>query len=135
MEATDTTSSPTLDTVVEKYLALRTRKAELKAAYEKSVADIDAGMDRCEAYFLTEMNRLGLESLPTKHGVPYKTTKTSATVGDPLMFRQWVVEHENWAFLDIKANKTAVEAYKTENKDLPPGVNWREEVAVNVRKK
>ena len=30
--------------------------------------------------------------------------------------------------------KQAVEQYKEEHGDLPPGINWREEVVVNVRR-
>ena len=126
---------PNLDNIVEKYIILRDRKAALKAKYDADVACIERGLEKCEFYFLTQMNRLGLESLPTVHGVPYKSKRTSATVADPAMFRAWVIENVQWHMLDIKANKTAVVAYKEEHEDLPPGLNWREEVIVNVRKK
>lgn len=128
-------AATTLDTVVEKYIALRDRKAVLKKKFDTDVESIDAGMEKCEHYFLTQMNLLGLESLPTAHGVPYKTTKTSATVADPQMFRQWVIDNNAWPFLDVKANKTAVASFKEEHADLPPGITWREEIAVNVRRK
>lgn len=125
----------TIDTVVAKYIALRDRKKELKDAYDDQVAAIDTGMARCEQYFLAEMQRQGLESLPTKAGVPYKTAQTSATLGDADLFRQWVIANGAWHMVDWKANKTAVVAFREENDDLPPGVNWREELKVNVRRK
>lgn len=133
--AEEAVASPTLDTVVEKYIILRDRKAELKKEFERNVESIDAGLAKCETYFLGQMYKMGLDSLPTKHGVPYKTTRTSATVADPEIFRQWVIANGAWPALDVKANKTFVAAFKEEHQDLPPGINWREEITVNVRRK
>lgn len=130
-----------LDGVVERYIQMRDKKTALKKAYEADVAQIDSTLERCEAFFLANMNRLGLESLPTKFGVPYKSRQTSVRVADPVMFRDWVqsgpppdAEDTRWVCLDVKANKTAVAAFKEANDDLPPGLNWREEVIVNVRR-
>jgi hypothetical protein len=131
----DTASNTTLDSVVEKYITLRDRKAELKKEFERNTESIDAGLAKCEMFFLAQMQKMGLESLPTRHGVPYKTTRTSATVADPEIFRQWVIANQAWPALDVKANKTFVAAFKEEHQDLPPGINWREEITVNVRRK
>lgn len=126
---------PMLDALVEKYIALRDRKAELKAKFKADTEAIDAGMAKCEAYFLTEMRRQGLTALPTEAGVPYQSTQTSVTVADWPAYFAWMQAGERWEFLDHKANKTAVVAYKEEHQDLPPGLNWREEIVVNVRRK
>ena len=92
-------------------------------------------MDKCELYFRNTMLAQGLTSLPTKSGTPYMTEKTSVTVSDPAAYKAWIEEDPaRWVFLDVKANKTAVVAYKEEFDDLPPGLNWRAEVAVNVRR-
>lgn len=127
--------STRLDQMVKKYIQLRDRKAQLKKTYDEQTEAIDLVLAACEKHFLIAMNEQGLEALPTAEGVPYKTKKTSATVADPSMFRQWVVDSGEWAALDIKANKTYVAAYKEEHKDLPPGVNWFEAIAVNVKRK
>lgn len=129
--AVDTSLAP----IVQKYIELRDRKAALKKAYDLSVESIDIGLEKCERYFLTQMNKMGLESLPTEFGVPYKSNQTSATVADPELFRNWVIEKQEWSALDLKANKTFVAAFKEENQDLPPGINWREQIIVNVRRK
>lgn len=126
---------PGLETIVERYIAMRDKKAEMKAAFVKSTETIDAGLEKIERYFLTQMAKMGLESLPTSAGVAYKTAKTSATVADPAMFRKWIIDNESWHFSDLKANKTAIAAFKEEHDDLPPGINWREEITVNVRRK
>lgn len=135
----DTETAPvqpaTIDNVVSGYLALRERKAALKKKYEEDVAAIDAGMAKIESFFLQTMRAQGLTSLPTKAGTPYQTTKTSVTVADPGAYWAWIMEDTDRAhFLDIKANKTAVLAYKEEHEDLPPGLNYRAEVTVNVKR-
>jgi hypothetical protein len=47
----------------------------------------------------------------------------------------WIKTEGAWHMLDRRVNKTAVEAYREANNDLPPGVNWRDEIVVNVRRK
>ncbi len=123
-----------LDDLVERYIQLRDRKAALEKDCKEKTAVLSEAMERCEKIFLAAMNEQGLESLPTKAGVPYKTTKTSATVADPAAYRQWVIDNNAWAALDVKANKTFVKEYKEEHQDLPPGINWFEQIAVNVRR-
>jgi hypothetical protein len=126
---------PAVDKLVEMYIHLRDKKAARKKKYEEDVAAIDAGMAKLEGVFITAMRQQGLTSLPTKAGTPYMSNKTSVTVADPAIYYAWVLENpDRAAFLDIKANKTAVLAWKEENNDLPPGLNYREEINVNVRR-
>ena len=124
-----------LDNVVAGYIALRDKKTARKKKFEEDVAALDAAMDKMENFFLTTMRAQGLKSLPTAAGTPYMTTKTSVTVADPASYWTWVLsDPDRVAFLDIKANKTAVVAFKEEHDDLPPGLSWREEIACNVKR-
>lgn len=125
-----------LDQLVEKYIALRDRKAALKGDYEKSVAKIDEALGRIEAYLLTQLTATGSESVRTKSGTFYKSERISATVADWDHIREWVLDApaERWSMLEKRVSKGFVEAYKTEHNDLPPGVNIRSEIVVNVRR-
>lgn len=122
-----------LNEAVTKYLELRNMKAKLNAECKEKVAQLDAGMEKLEQFFLMHMQKNGLESLPTEVGTPYKTTKLSVTVADWMEFLPWVRDNGKWDMLTRGASKDAVKAFKEENQDLPPGLNWREEIAVNVR--
>lgn len=126
--------APQVAAIVERYIALRDRKAELKAAYDASVKDIDTAMARVEGFLLKTMQELGVESVRTPHGTPYISVKASASTADRAMLIQFAQDNGEWGALDIKPNKTFVEAYKNEHNDLPPGVNWREERVVNIRR-
>ncbi len=130
----ETVAEAKVELIVEKYIQLRDRKAQLKKEYESSVKDIDEAMDRVENHLQSLMNRLGVESLRTSHGTAYQTIRTSATVADWSMTLDWIKQHEHWDMLEKRVSKTFVEAYRTENDDLPPGVSWTEARTVNIKR-
>jgi hypothetical protein len=127
-------ATPNVGAIVEKYLALRDRKAELKAAYDASVKDIEAAMERVENYLLRIMQEQGLESVRTPFGTPYISRRTSATVADWESFLDFVKANDEWSMLKRDVSKAVVEQYRNEHNDLPPGLNWREERVVNIKR-
>lgn len=122
------------NTLVEKYVKLRDKKAQMKAAYDKEVASIDTLLDKVEGKLLEYFNESGIESIRTEAGTAFKSTRASATIADWDAFFAFVMQTENYQMLEHRASKTAVAEYKTANEDLPPGINWREEVTVNIRR-
>jgi predicted secreted acid phosphatase len=124
-----------IDNIVERYVKLRDRKAELKKAYEASVADIDQGMEKIENFLLKTLQEMGTEAFKTASGTAYVTTKTSATIKDWDEFRSFLSQQEDpYYFLDRRANKTAVEEYSKEHNEVPSGINWTAIKAVNIRR-
>lgn len=123
-----------IEEIVQKYVALRDKKAEFKAEYEAKVAAIEEAMDRIEKHLLTQMQTQGLKSMPTAAGTAYIQTRTSATVADWDSFLNFVRETDSWAMLKKDVSKSVVEEFKEANNDLPPGLNWREAVVVNVKR-
>jgi len=123
-----------LDLIVERYVQLRDKKAQMKAAYEASVADITTGMNRLETAILATLNEQGAESFRTAHGTAYKSTSTSATVADWDSLLGFVRENDRWDMLEKRVSKTAVDQFRAANDDLPPGINYRESVSVGVRR-
>jgi len=124
-----------VDQIVERYVKLRDKKAEMKKAYEASVAEIQEGMDRIENYLINYLQEEKLESARTAFGTVFTKTTTSATVGDRDTFKMFLAAQDDpYVFLDLKANKTAVEEYSKEHKDVPPGINWTVIKAVGIRR-
>lgn len=123
-----------IDLIVEKYIQLREKKSQLKAAYDAEVAQIDAMLDRAEAHLLASMQEQGVKSYKTDIGTAYTQERTSATVADRGDLLEFVKEKDLWQLLDIRAAKKAIDEYVEQNKDLPPGVNYRKELVVNVRR-
>jgi hypothetical protein len=132
--ATEQQAPAQVATVIEKYIALRDKKSALKSAYELKARAIDEAQDRCEAYLMGQLKALGAESLRTDFGTAYRTTRTSATVADWELTLNFVREKEMWPLLEKRVNKTFVQSYIDQNADLPPGINWREEHIINIRR-
>lgn len=129
-----TRSAAPVDQIIERYIALRDKKADLKAAFTQSTEAIDAALERIENFLLKTMQDLGVESLRSGLGTAYKQAQTSATVADWESALDWVKKNEQWAMLEKRVSKSFVEAYKNENADLPPGIDWREVTKVNIRR-
>jgi hypothetical protein len=123
-----------VNTIVERYIALRDKKTDLKSEYEKSVAEIDAALEKIELHLLGYMNKNGLESTPTKAGTAYKLKRTYASVADWDLFLGDVITHQRWNMLERRCAKNAVEEFRNVHQDLPPGINWREEITIGVRR-
>lgn len=132
-EAPATAVNP-LDQLVERYILLRDKKAELKGDYERKVDNVDIALGKIENFLLKHLNDSQSEAVRTKAGTFYKQERTSATVADWDSVLNWVKSGEHWSMLEKRVSKSFVEAFKEAHNDLPPGINWRSEIVVNVRR-
>jgi len=123
-----------LSELVEKYVAYRDRKAEYKAEYEAKVALLEEKMGKIEAVMLDVFDKNGMDSVKTPMGTAYVSVRSTASVADREVFMEYVISHEEWSLLEVRASKAAVEQFKSANEDLPPGVSWRSERVVNFRR-
>lgn len=123
------------EALVERYVKLRDAKQKLANQTKEKVQVLDEAMAKIEAVLLAQFNESGIESVKTAAGTAYKDPKTFATVGDWDAFLTFVRENEAWHLLKHDVVKTGVQEYKAENDDqLPPGVDWREEITIKVRR-
>lgn len=123
-----------LNKIIASYVALRDEKARMKAAYEAQVAPLTALLERAETAMLALMREQGVESFRTDAGTAYQSTRTSATVADWDQALQFVQQHGLWNMLEKRVSKTAVDEYVAQHGDLPPGINYRSELTVGVRR-
>lgn len=123
-----------IDEIVERYIALRDKKTEIKSAYEQEVAKVEEAMRRCERFLLGQLNAQGAESIRTKFGTTFKTEKVSVGVADWDSYLNWVKETGNYSMIEKRANPTAVQEYRAVHNDLPPGVNYATRLVVHVRR-
>ena len=138
------------------YLKLRNAKKDLDEQAKAKTGPINQSMDMIEAHFLAKMNELKVDSLKNESGTPYRAQSVSVTVADNAAFLDFVltralsaipnlsdaardavknamVESGQFALVEARASKSAVEAYLEETKELPPGLNRRVEDKVNIR--
>lgn len=123
-----------LSDAVSLYIKMRDKKAQMKAEFDASVAPLNEKMEKLEAKLLDVFNKTGMDSVKTEFGTAYTTTRVTASVADREIFMTHVRENDDWALLEVRAAKAAVEQYRENNNDLPPGISMREERVVNVRR-
>lgn len=123
-----------LSEAVSIYIKMRDKKAQMKAEFDASVAPLNEKMEKLEAKLLDVFNKTGMDSVKTEFGTAYTTTRVTASVADRDIFMTHVRENDDWALLEVRASKSAVEQYRENNNDLPPGISMREERVVNVRR-
>lgn len=123
-----------LSELVALYIECREEKASLKAEYDAKVTPVDEKMAKIEAKLLEVMDQTGMESVKTDAGTAYKSTRTTVSVADRDAFMEFIKDGDHWSMMEVRAAKTAVEQYKAANDELPPGLNWRAEVVVNIRR-
>ena len=123
-----------LSELVETYVFWRDEKSKLKAEYDTAKQRIESKLDAIEAALLKTFDSAGLDSIKTTAGTAYTSTQTQASVVDPDAFFTYVKNEEAWHLMEKRCSKSAVEQFKQEHNDLPPGINWREERVVNVRR-
>lgn len=124
------------DLLIAKFVALRDARSLRKKAYEAEDADDKIKQEKIEAEILRRLNDRKTDSTSSKaHGTAYRLTRTSCSVADwEAYFQQFVLPNQAWDFLEKRANKTMVEAYRAEHNDLPPGLNWSETATIGVRR-
>lgn len=123
-----------LSEAVAMYIRMRDKEAEEKAAYDAKVAPLKEKREQLEAKLLEAFQKTGVDSIKTEFGTAYTSTRTTASVADRDTFMSFVIKNQEWALLECRASKTAVEDYKAANEDIPPGVNLRVERVVNIRR-
>lgn len=120
--------------LVGKYIDARNRKAQLKAEYDMKAGKLDEVMSKIEAKLIQVFEETGMDSVKTEFGTAYTTTRTTASVADREAFMEYIRANDEWPLMEVRASKAAIEQYKSIHEELPPGINWREERVVNVRR-
>lgn len=123
-----------IEDVIERYVQLRDLKAQRKALFDAEMAKVDEGMERLERFMLEYLTKAGLSSVGTGALTAYTASVTSVTTADKQCFLEYVRANEQWHLLDVRPAKTAIVEFRNEHDDLPPGVNWREEKVVRIRR-
>lgn len=126
---------PLIAALVEGYIKLRDKKAEIKARHDAELAPVNEMLDRIEAKLLVQMQQQGVESYKTGAGTAYTQTRTSVSAADWDLYKAFCLEQPDpFLFVDRRVSKAAVDEYVAHHNDLPPGLNYRSEIVVNVRR-
>lgn len=120
---------------VAQYVKLRDIKKAKEKAHKAEMERYDTALSLLNKTLLDMLRATKQDSANVRGiGTVYKTTKKSATIADKDAFKRHVIGAEDYDLLDWRCNVTAAEAFITENKTTPPGVNWSTLVEVGVRR-
>lgn len=124
-----------LDELVGKYIQIRDKKAQIKKECDAKTSKLDEAMRKIEGVILKTFDEMGgVQSIRTTHGTPYVQLRESVTVADRDSYLDFVRSEGAWELLESRANKTAALQYKDEHGELPPGLNYRAERVINIKR-
>lgn len=119
---------------VAQYIRLRDYKKAADEEFKKSMERVNAAMRKLEAEFLQELIDMGVDHIGGETGTVYRKTDMTCTVQERDEYLDYVVAHQEWDALDVKANKTFIRQLIDEGKSLPPGVKVSTYETVGVRR-
>lgn len=120
--------------LVAKYVEVRDKKAQFKAETDAKLAKYDAALDKMEVALLQVFDSTGMESVKTEFGTAYTSSRNTASIAEPDAFMTFCKQNDAWHMLQKRVSLSAIEQYKAEHDDVPPGINWRVERTVNIRR-
>lgn len=123
-----------VDEVIALYIEKRDEKTALKKVFDDAVADINTLLKKIENKFLEQFLKTGQDSTSTGAGTAFTKQRTSDKVIDREAFLQFVKDNDAFDFIESKCNKTALDQFIEEKKDLPPGVTRTSETIVQIRR-
>lgn len=123
-----------INDLIDRYIQLRDKKAQITRAHETQVAKFDAAMKKVEEALAKHMTENGTERVGSAAGTAFFSSTRSATVADRDAFFDYLQASGNWHLADLRAAKKQISDFRDENNDLPPGINWREERVVRINR-
>jgi len=122
--------------LIERYIKIRDAKKEVEERHKEELQPYKDQLEKIEAYFLNHFNEENVDSVAINGvGTAFKQVRTSAKVNCWDTLIKFILENDHLEMLEKRVSKGAVEAYRDEFKDLPPGIDWAEVAVVNIRRK
>lgn len=120
--------------IVSNYVAVRDKKKEMQDRHKAELAPLNEVLDGLESVMLKYMQEQGVNSIAVDGGTAYQSKRTSFTVEDPVLFREWVTQQGDLTYFESRASKSMVEAYLESTGELPAGLKYSADLTVNFRR-
>jgi hypothetical protein len=125
-----------VDDMVAQYVRLRDALKEADEKHAAKTAGAREYLEKLNAVMLQKLSAIGADSVKTPSGTVYRKTRKSATLADAALFRQFIINTEQYDLADWRANAVAIADFITGvgKGSPPPGVNYSTVVDVGVRR-
>ena len=137
MSANATTSAAVSpDQLTKIYIRIRTKREELKAAFDAEDKILEEKMDRIRAALLDHCKEYNIDSFRTEHGTVYRTQRRRMWTSDWSAMHEFIHENRLFDFLERRLHQGNVSQYLEENPEaVLPGLNVDASYTVSIRKK
>lgn len=126
----------TVDGVVEKYIALRDKRAALKKDYTAADEPYKVAMEKCENWLLGQLQACGGDSITVKGvGTVFKSRDMKVAGKDWTAFNAWARENNQLELFERRIARNNLAQYMKDHEDeIPPGLDVIFEQSVTVRR-
>lgn len=129
-------SNPTAEQLMETYVALRDKMAEVDRVHKAKKADFKSAMSDIEDLLTDQLNKLGVDSFSTSNYTAFFKEKTWCKVVDFEKVCEFARENDMMHLFTKAVSKETVKQYMELNGDVPPpGVDVGGERITSVRRK
>lgn len=128
--------STKVDQAIARYIKLRDERDEVKKAQAEFIrTEFTEPMLKIENAMLKFLEKTGQNSAKARDiGVAFVSERSSDKVTDRDAWLKFVIENEQFEFIESRVNKAALDEFIEENQDLPPGVSRSVERTVKIRR-
>jgi hypothetical protein len=120
--------------MVEKFIALRDKTAEIRKRHQEELAKYNLVMGQLEAWLLGSLHDAKVKSMRSDHGTFFITVRTSARVASWTDALTFIRDNEAWELLEARVSSTAAQAIVLETGQAVPGVEITREETLSVRR-
>lgn|SRR5690554_3174927 len=121
--------------VVDRMLAIRDRRAELKKEFEAQDKLLREQYTRGENWLLRHLQDTGHKSFKVDGATVFTKVQHRYSFGDWAAFSDWVKQTGQIELLQHRVSSTNMDTYLKESEgEMPPGVKHDPVVSVNIRK-
>jgi len=126
----------TPDQLTKAYIKIRTKREDLKAAFEAEDKILEEKMDRIRAALLEHCKEHNVDSFRTEHGTVYRTQKRRMWTSDWAAMHEFIHNNRLFDFLERRLHQGNVTQYLDDNPDaVLPRLNVDASYTVSIRKK
>lgn len=118
---------------VAQYIQIRDKLKAMEEEHTKKCAPLREIQNLLSGYMEQFLTNNGADTVKTKNGTFYSSTRYTASLSDADAFMNFVTTNKLFELMDRRANSTAVKDYVKANGHKPPGVNLTAIRTIGVR--
>lgn len=128
--------TPPTDKLIETYIKIRDRRAEIKNAYEAEDRELQNQINQIEIALLNICRETGTEKLGTAHGTASRIIKTRYTTTDWDKFYRFIEEHKAYELLEKRVAQNNMAQFLESRPEIKPDfVNVDKQYQIQIRRK